>query len=139
MASISRSSINTGGLESFQREFEVYKEATDTKIKELLHKVKDLESIDTRRDAFGRFQFKDVIFNGTAHADTEITHDLNPADPDDVRYIPVGFDFLTLPVDPPYIYKNGAANARSWGAGYIILRCNIASAVVRMLLVTEAR
>lgn len=122
-----------------KKELQALKDASDTQIKELTKQVKELEGVDRKRDAFGEFQFKDVIFNGTAHADTEISHDLRPATPDGIRIIPVTWEFLTLPVDPPYIYRNMASNARPWGEGYIILRCNLASAAVRMLLISESR
>lgn len=140
MASISRPNGDRNALTSgLDREFQRWREETDTRLRELSNEIQALQNVDKIKDAFGGFQFKDVIFNGTAHADTEITHDLNAAVPEDVRAIPVSWEFLTLPVDPPYIYRNAAANARPWGDGYIILRCNIASAVVRMLLTTEAR
>lgn len=123
----------------FRKEFEDYKLASETRVKEQLKRIQELEQLSKLRDAFGEFQFKDVIFNTVAGADTEITHNLSPADPELVRAIPVMWEFITIPVDPPYIYRPGQSNRRPWGPGYIILRCNIASAVVRMLLVTESR
>lgn len=138
MENISQLSNRDREFQKLQADFQAFKEEADTRIKEQLNQIQDLEQTAKLRDAFGQFQFKNVTFNGTAHGDTEITHDLSPADPETVRFIPVMWEFLTLPVDPPYIYRPGAANRKSWGDGYIILRCNIASAVVRMLLCTES-
>lgn len=139
MEKFSQPSGRGGDLSKLQAEFEAYRQATDTAVKGQLQRIKELELITKVRDAFGQFEFKDVVFNATAGADTEISHSLDAADPEKVRFIPVMWEFLTLPADPPYIYRSGAANRRPWGAGYIILRCNVASAVVRMLLHTESR
>lgn len=136
----SRSSGRGGGgdVSQLQKQFDEFKEASETQVKELLTRIKELELGTKRREAFGDFQFKDVVFNATAGADTEISHDLPAANPESVRAFPVMWEFITTPVEPPYIYRSGVGSRRPWGPGYIILRCNIASAVVRMLLITES-
>ena len=88
---------------------------------------------------FGQYEFVDVTFNSTAHGDTEIKHSLVVSNPEAVRVIPVEWSFASTPVDPPYVWKNSASTRRAWGAGYIILRCNLASAQARLLLITESQ
>lgn len=87
---------------------------------------------------FGRYEFKDVVFNATAAADTEITHSLTSGAPNDVHWVVTEWRFLSAPADPPYVYRSTAANAREWRSGVIVLRCNVASAQARLLLYTEA-
>jgi hypothetical protein len=92
-----------------------------------------------RGTAFGQYQFVDVTFSSTSHGDTVIRHDLILSDPEAVRVIPVEWGFASTPVDPPYVYRNTASTRRAWGRNHIILKCNLASAQARLLLVVEAR
>jgi hypothetical protein len=135
----SRPSGREDDLKKLRLEFEEYKGTNETQVREHLNRIRELELIARIRDSFGQFEYKDVVFNGTAGSDTEISHSLDAADPEKVRAIPVMWEFITTPVEPPYIYRSGASNRRPWGPGYIILRCNVANAVVRMLLHTESR
>jgi hypothetical protein len=88
---------------------------------------------------FGQYEFVDVTFNSTANGDTEVKHSLVISDPEAVRVIPVTWSFASTPLESPYIWRNSASTRRPWGQGYIILRCNLASAQARILLVAEAQ
>lgn len=87
---------------------------------------------------FGRYEFKDVTFNSTAAADTEITHTLTSGAPNDIHWLVTEWKFLTAPGDPPYVYRSTSPGSREWRNGVIVLRCNVASAQARLLLFTEA-
>lgn len=88
---------------------------------------------------FGQYEFVDVTFNSTANGDTEIKHSLVGSDPEAIRAVAIEWQFTTTPVESPYIWRNIASTRRPWGTGYIILKCNLASARARLLLFTEAQ
>jgi hypothetical protein len=103
----------------------------------LLQELKALAQQMAKAVPSTQFQYVDVTFNSTAHGDTEIRHSLSLRDPEQVRAIPVEWRFPSLPVEAPCIYKDTSASRRPWGQGYLILRCNLAGAQARLLLLTE--
>lgn len=103
----------------------------------LLQELKALAQQIAKAVPTTQFEYVDVTFNGTAHGDTEIRHSLSVKDPEQVRVIPVEWRFPSLPVDTPFVYKDTSSSRRPWGLGYLILRCNLANAQARLLLITE--
>jgi hypothetical protein len=101
--------------------------------------IRELSGAINRGVPFGQYEFVDVTFNSTANGDTEVKHSLILGDPEAVRIIPVSWNFSSTPADPPYVWRNIASTRRPWGEGYVILKCNIASAQARLLLVVEAQ
>ncbi len=79
---------------------------------------------------YGRVQFVDVQFT-LANTDTPITHALSPATSDDVRYEVVRKDRACD------VYEDFSPNRRAWTPTLIYLRCDTASARVRLKLFTE--
>lgn len=80
------------------------------------------------------FEYVDVVFNASPNTDTDIVHALGNKD---VDWQVVGMQFVIAPAATPCIYRNIAGNARPWGTNYLILRCNVASVSVKMLLTTR--
>lgn len=83
------------------------------------------------------FEHQTVTFNSTAHADTEIKHNLRPKDPETVRYVVTGWELPSRPIESPFVYKDTSPQRRPWASGVITLRCNIGGAQARLLLFTE--
>lgn len=110
----------------------------EKQVQGLQTRVSGLEGLLQRQVPFGEYEFVEVTFNSTANGDTEVKHSLRTSDPEAIRVIPVEWQFASTPVDPPYVWRNIASTARPWGEGYIILRCNLASAKARLLLITES-
>jgi hypothetical protein len=81
-----------------------------------------------------QFEYVDVTFNATANANTDIRHSLSPTNPDEVDYVVVGWRFASAPATTPVIYRDTSATRRAAGTGYIVLRCNVASATATLLL-----
>lgn len=79
---------------------------------------------------FVNFQYLDVTF-GSADTDMDIKHNLNPKNPEDVRYLVVNADRATQ------IFNDQSASRKPWGQGYVILQSSTANAVVRLLLFVE--
>jgi hypothetical protein len=79
----------------------------------------------------GQYQYVDVVFNSTADGDTMIRHNLQPALPTEIDYQVVGKDRACD------VYHSTALDSRQWGANYIVLKCNAASANVTLLLTTR--
>lgn len=88
--------------------------------------------------SFGQYEYVDVTFNATANVDTVIPHNLILSDVDVVRWIPVSWGFTSAPATVPIVYQDTSSSKRAWGANHVILRCNVASATVRLLLFVEA-
>lgn len=86
--------------------------------------------------AWVHYQYVDVTFNGTANADTDIRHDLLPNTPELIDYEIVALRLPSAPATAPVIYTDSGPNRRKWGAGYIVLRANVASlsATLRLTL-----
>ena len=88
---------------------------------------------------FAQFEYVRVTFNGTANVDTDIRHALSPPTPEDVDYLVLGVEQTSAPATVPVIYKDMSAGRRAWGAGYIVLRANVASLTVNLLLTVRPR
>ena len=86
---------------------------------------------------FAQYQYVDVTFNATANVDTDIRHTLTTADPYAVRYLPINWQFGAAPAAAPGAYIDTSGSRKAWGAGYIVLRCNVAAAKARLLLFLE--
>lgn len=91
-----------------------------------------------RSSPYAQFQYLTVTFNSTANANTDIRHTLQPPTPEDVDFQVVGFEFTSAPATVPVVYRDSGATRRVWGEEYIVLRCNVASAVVRLLLTVRS-
>ena len=87
------------------------------------------ENID-RRVPFGSVQYLDVQFT-MASVDTPVSHKLAPYNPNAVRYEVVRKD---RPCD---VYEDYSPGRKPWTLTSIFLRCNTASARVRLRLFTE--
>jgi hypothetical protein len=72
----------------------------------------------------------DVTFSSTANADTLVEHHLEPANPDAVYYIPVRKDRVAQ------VYHDTSVTRKSWQNGFILLRSDVASARMTLLLFT---
>lgn len=78
---------------------------------------------------FDSFEFVQAQFTQPG-VDEPVFHNLNPEDPDTVYYIPVAKSCDCTISDAR---RDGA----SWGRDRIVLRSNVAPAVVTLLLVTK--
>lgn len=94
----------------------------------------DLSYLD-RRIPFSKFDFVDVTF-GSANADTDIPHDLDPSDPESVRFFPIQWEFTSTPATVPVVYKDSGVNKMSWQSTHIYLRSTVAG-TCRLLLFLE--
>lgn len=83
---------------------------------------------------FTQYQYLDVTFNSTANANTEIQHRLNPTTPEDIDFQVVRVNFASAPAAAPVVYRDSSATRRPWGQGYIVLKANISSLSVTLLL-----
>ena len=70
----------------------------------------------------------DVTFPSTPDTDFVVTHTLRVVDPESVEYRVLRSDRAVL------IYDNQSATRKTWGKGFIVLRADVASAKVRLLL-----
>ena len=92
-----------------------------------------LETERTKRSPFAAFTFVDVTF-GTANTDYIISHTLTTPDPEVIRWWVIQNDTAGVVYrDPP---TSGVA-PRNWGEGYVVLKCSVANANVRLLLFVE--
>src|SRR5688572_13022210 len=87
-----------------------------------------------RARPFDQFEYVSVTFNSVANVDTDIQHSLNPPTPYDIDITPVQWRFGAAPAAAPVAYIDISATRKAWGAGYIVLRCNVASAEATLLL-----
>lgn len=101
------------------------------------------EELTNKASPWAKWQRVDVIFSATVNADTVISHDLDPDDPDGVGWfiealeIPLA-DAYTSPLPNPVaamIYRPAAYNRRAWAQNFIILRANLANLRARLVLV----
>lgn len=79
---------------------------------------------------FIRYEYVEVTF-GTANTDKDIRTSIRVADPDDIQYQLVKADRACT------IYNDQSSTRKVWQAGYVILRCSVASANCRILLTTK--
>lgn len=87
-----------------------------------------LETYINKVTVYEKYQYVTVTFNGTANADTDIVHKLNPRDPEGVQYQVVKIDRAAI------IYNDTSATRKPWRIDTIYLRSNTASAVATLLL-----
>jgi hypothetical protein len=92
--------------------------------------IKELERRHLSGVPFSAYQYVDVTF-GTAGVDTLVTHSLPVSDPEDVRYEVIKADRACR------VYDDQSATRRAWGNGYLLLRCDVNDAVVRLRLSLE--
>lgn len=100
----------------------------------LLRALRQIEQRLEDHSPIAQFEYVTVTFNATANADTTIVHTLRPPTPDDVDYEVVRWNFGSAPATTPVLYVDSSGSKRAWGDGYIVLRCNIASASVTLRL-----
>ena|SRR5687767_15617880 len=96
--------------------------------------VRRLEQMINQRSSVGQWEYVEVVFNSVANNDTIITHKLRPVDHEDVDFEVMGWEFASAPATAPVAYRDIGAARKAWGAGYIVLRCNVASARVTLRL-----
>ena len=96
------------------------------------------ETAIRRASPYAQFQYITVTFNATPDTDTDIRHRMQPPDPEGVDFQVVGWDYDAVPTAAPVVYRDISATRRTWGAGYIILRCSEASVTARLLLTVRA-
>lgn len=85
-------------------------------------------SNDDRTQPWAQWEIVNVTFNATANVDTQIDHTLTPPTPEHVNYIVLRSNGAQS------IYHDATGTRRPWGAGYLILRSNVASAKATLLL-----
>lgn len=95
---------------------------------EQTQKLRDTER--TKRGPFAAFTFVDVTF-GSANTDYIIEHTLVTPDPEVIRWWVVKNDTAGV------VYRDAGTPPRSWGDGYVVLKCSVANANVRLLLFVE--
>lgn len=78
-----------------------------------------------------KFEYVDVTFNSTANFDTDVAHHLNSTN---IGYLVVGYQFVIAPATTPCIYQDVSGTARAWQKSYLVLRSNVASVRVTLLL-----
>jgi hypothetical protein len=111
--------------------FELGKVVKDPALLKLLRR---LENDFLKSAPVTQYEYKTVTFNSTANANTDIVHSLRPENPEDVDYQVVSWEFTSAPGTAPIVYKDTSASRRPWGDGYIVLKCNVASATATLLL-----
>lgn len=109
----------------------------DRKFGALSARITQLERGASKQGSATQFQYVSVVFPATARADLPIKHNFR-GDYERIRYMIVGMDLATIPVESPYVYRDASANKRAWTRETIFLRSNIAGLSVRLLLFLEA-
>jgi hypothetical protein len=94
----------------------------------------DLSYLD-RRIPITKFDIVDVSFL-TANADVDIPHDLDPSEPETVRWIPLSWEFASAPATPPVIYKDSSNTKLPWQSTHVYLRSTVIG-TCRLLLFLE--
>jgi hypothetical protein len=74
------------------------------------------------------FQILTVTFPSTPNLDHPIAHTLTPTNPELVDYEIIRKDRAGD------VYHDQSGTRQAWGSGYVILRCNVASAVMDIRL-----
>ena len=90
--------------------------------------LKNLQKDFDQRVAIGQWEIVHVDFPATADTDVEISHHLQPPDPE---YIDVEVLHAS---GPPMVYRDLSPSRRAWGNGYIILRSGVPSQKADLLL-----
>lgn len=84
-----------------------------------------------------QFEFQDLEF-GSANQDLVVKHGLSTPDPESVRVLPIEWRFAGPPADAPVLYRDSSKARRPAGSGFLIIRCTLANAKVRVLIFVEA-
>jgi len=100
----------------------------------LLRVFRKVENQLEKRTPLASFEYVDVTFNANANSDTVITHTLEPDNPEDIDYEVVRWNFSSAPATVPVVYRDSSATRKTWNEGYIVLRCNVASASATLRL-----
>lgn len=94
-----------------------------------------------RRLPFSRAEFVNVEF-GAADTDVVVPYTaLQPDDVEDVRWIDITPNSVYVsPTDSvARVYRSSQPGRKAFGAGYIVLRCNVANYATRLMLFVERR
>lgn len=94
---------------------------------------RDLE----RGSPFAQYEYVDMTFNSVANGDTAVPHGLSPETYEDIDFQVVRTNFTSAPAAAPIVYRDNSATRKAWGKGYVVLRANIASLRVTLLLTTR--
>lgn len=81
-----------------------------------------------KKQPFAQWEEVDVTFPSSANTDIEVPHTLMPTDPEAINYIVLRKDRAGD------VYHNTAYNRKPWQSTYILLRCTVASAQMKLLL-----
>ena len=74
------------------------------------------------------WEYVTVTFPSSPNTDYVVSHTLEPIDPEDVDYEVVRRDSAAI------VYNDQSGTRRAWKSGYVVLRCNVASATVDLRL-----
>lgn len=77
---------------------------------------------------FAMWQEIDVTFPAVANTDCVISHNLQVHNPEQVEYIP------TRKAQAADVYHDTSSSRKAWQQSYVVLRCSVANAKVRLLL-----
>ncbi len=88
---------------------------------------------------YTQYEYVRVTFNSTANANTDVKHSLEVNDPEAIDFQVVGWEFAAAPGTVPVVYRDISATRRPWGTNYVVLRCNVASAIANVLLTVRPR
>lgn len=80
---------------------------------------------------YAQWELVDVTFPATANVDFAISHTLTPPSPEHVNYS------IVRAAQANRVYHDASALRKVWQPGNIILRSDVASAKVRLLLWVE--
>ena len=95
-----------------------------------------LENDFETRTPYSQYEYQDITFPSTVDQDIIISTRLRPSDPEAIFYEIVDWKLLVTPPVVPIIYRDISSTRKPWGSGYVVLRCNIASAMVKIRLFT---
>lgn len=85
-------------------------------------------SNDDRTQPWAQWEEIDVAFGSSANVDTFIRHTLSPPTAEHVNYMVIRNG------QNAKIYHDPTGTRKPWGAGYILLRSDVANAKVTLLL-----
>lgn len=83
------------------------------------------------RNPYATSEIVEVTFPSGADSDHIIRHSLRPLDPEAIDYEVIRQEQAAI------VYHDAGASRRIWSTGYVVLRCNVASAVVTLRLSTR--
>lgn len=82
---------------------------------------------------WAQYQRVDVTFPSTPNTDLFINHKLKVANPDTIEYYPTRLSAAGI------VYNDQSATRIVWTQNYIVLRSNVASLQVRLVLVAPRK